>query len=53
MPYREINYKRRRAFNELAIFRGYRGSDVLVELCVFSNKLKNSKTKYSLYVLPM
>jgi hypothetical protein len=53
MPYREINYKRRRTFNELAIFRGYRGGNVLVELCIPSTKLKNNKIKYPLYVLPM
>jgi hypothetical protein len=53
MPYKEINYKRRRTFNELVIFRGYRGGNVLVELCVPSNKLKNNKTEYCLYVLPM
>jgi hypothetical protein len=34
MPYREINYKRRRTFNELGIFRAYGGGNVLVELCV-------------------
>jgi hypothetical protein len=53
MLYREINYKRRRTFNELAIFRGYRGGNVLVELCVPSVKLKNDKIKNPLYVLPM
>jgi hypothetical protein len=53
MPHREINYKRKRTFNELAVFRGYRGGNVLVELCVCSTKLKNNKTEYALYVLPM
>jgi hypothetical protein len=53
MPYREINYKRRRTFNELVICRGHCGGNVLVELCLLSNKLKNNKIKYPLYVLPM
>jgi hypothetical protein len=34
MPYREINYKRRGTFNELAIFRGYRGVTYWLS-CVF------------------
>jgi hypothetical protein len=51
MLYREINFKRRRIFNEPAIFRGYRGGKVLVELCVPSVKLKNNKIKCPSYVL--
>jgi hypothetical protein len=53
MPYREINYKRRRTFNELAIFRAYCGGNVLVELCVPYVKLRNDRIKYPLYVLPI
>jgi hypothetical protein len=53
MPYREINYKRRRRFNDMAIFRGYRGGNVLIELSIPSTKLYNNKIEYALYVLPM
>jgi hypothetical protein len=53
IPYREINYKRKRTFNELNIFRAYLGGNVLVELCIPSIKHKNNKIKYPLYVLPI
>jgi hypothetical protein len=51
MLYREINYKRRRTFNEEPILE-YIGNE-LVELCAPHVKLKNNKIKYSLYILPM
>jgi hypothetical protein len=53
IPYRKINYKRRRSFNELAIFRAYRGGNVLVKLCTPHIKFKNDRIKCPLYILPI